>query len=105
MPDEEQFASYELELVVYLQEIFREGLVSSIAGSVADAFGLTPEGGRSVELRVDREARVVARDLIPEFFSIALDDPTPGRYSIELTVTDRNSGRTMTSERVFEIQP
>ncbi len=104
LPDDEQFASYELELVVYLQEIFREGLISSITGSVADAFGLTPEGGRSVELRVDREARVLARDMLPEYFSITLDDPVPGRYSIELEVTDRNSGRIMSTNRAFEIR-
>lgn len=104
VPDDEQFASYELELVVYLQEIFREGLVSQIAGSVADVLGFTPEGGRSVELRFQREARVLARDLIPEFFSLTLDDPRPGRYTMELQVTDRNGGQVMTANREFFIR-
>ena len=104
LPDSEQFASYELELVVYLQEIYREGLVSRITGSVADAFGLSPEGGRSVELRFEREARVLARDMLPEYFSITMDDPQPGRYSMELQVTDRNAGHVMSTIRTFEIR-
>lgn len=104
VPDLEQFASYDLELVVYLQEIYREGLFSEIAGSLADAFGLTPEGGRSIELRYEKEARVVSRDMIPEYFSVTLDDPQPGRYLMELRVTDRNAGVVMTTARTFDIR-
>lgn len=103
LPDAEQFASYELELVVYLQEIYREGILSQVTGSVADALGLTPEGGRSVQLRFQREARVVARDMIPEHFSVVMDDAPPGRYSMELSVTDRNANKVLTAQRTFEI--
>ena len=104
VPDAEQFASYELELVVYLDEIFRAGGLRQLTGAVADAFGLSEEGSRPVELRFDKEERVVARDMIPEYFSLTLDDPTPGRYTLELRILDRNAGVEMTTTRTFQIR-
>lgn len=102
-PDSEQFASYEIQLVVYLQEIYRRGLLGRIAGGAGDALGVTEEGGQSVELEFGREERVVARDMIPEYLNITLDDGRPGRYLLELVVTDRNAGTRMTARRAFEI--
>jgi hypothetical protein len=104
VPDAEQFASYELEMVVYLDEIFRAGGLRQLTGAVADAFGLSEEGSRPVELRFDKEERVVARDMIPEYFSLTLDDPTPGQYTLELRILDRNSGVEMTTTRTFQIR-
>ena len=104
LPDAEQFASYELELMVYLDEAFRAGGLRRLAGAVADAFGLSEEGSRSVELRFDKEERVAARDMIPEYFSLALDDPAPGRYTLELRILDRNSGVEMSTTRTFQIR-
>jgi GWxTD domain-containing protein len=102
-PDAEQFASYELRLAVYLQEIYRKGLLGQLAGGAGDALGLTDEGRQSVELEFGREERVLARDMIPEYLNITLDDASPGRYVVELVVTDRNAGTEMTTARTFEI--
>ncbi len=104
LPDEEQFASYDVELVIYLEEIYRRGFFSRLTGSVGDAFGLTDEGRRSVELRFGKESRAVARDMIPEYFTFTLDDASPGRYVVEITTRDRNAGVEMTAARRFEVR-
>ncbi len=41
--------------------------------------------------------------MIPEYLNITLDDGRPGRYLLELVVTDRNAGTRMTARRAFEI--
>lgn len=104
LPDAEQFASYELEVVVTVEEIYREGPVSRLLGELADRWGLTEEGGRAVQLRFGKEARVLARDVIPEYFTLTLDEPPPGRYGLSVTIRDRNADRSYTESRVFEIE-
>lgn len=102
LPDEDQYASYELELQVRVEEIYREGL-DAVFGEIADRWGLSEEGQQAVQLRFSKEDRVVARDMIPEFFTFRMDEPPPGRYGLTLVVTDRNAGREFTIERTFEI--
>lgn len=104
VPDSEQFASYELELVVTVDEIYREGPVSTILGELRDLWGFTGEGGEAVQLRFEKEARVVARDAIPEYFTISLDEAPAGRYGLRLTIHDRNADREFTTTRTFEIE-
>ncbi|MBI4539841.1 MAG: GWxTD domain-containing protein [Gemmatimonadetes bacterium] len=103
VPDADAYASYELELVVSLQEIYRRGPVRQILGELADKWGFTPEGGQAVRLRFQKEARVLARDLVPEYFTISLADAPAGRYGLELAVLDRNAGLKVTTARTFEI--
>lgn len=102
LPDQDQYASYELELQVRVEEIYREGL-GAVFGEIADKWGLSEEGQQAVQLRFSKEDRVVARDMIPEFFTFRMDEPPPGRYGLTLVVTDRNAGRQFTIERSFEI--
>lgn len=102
LPDSDQFASYEVELVVSVEEIERKGpAIAKIIGDLADKWGLTREGTDAVQLRFRKEAHVLARDMIPEFFKIQFPDAPPGRYGLKLTVRDRNANRTATTERVF----
>lgn len=104
LPDAEQYASYEIELVVTVKELERKGpLISRIVGELADKWGLTAEGTEAVQLRFHKEAHVVARDQIPEYFRFQLPGAPPGRYGLRVTVTDRNAGRSAVAEREFRI--
>lgn len=103
VPDAESYASYELELVVTVKEIYRKGPIAQILGELADKWGFTPEGGEAVRLRFRKEARVLARDLIPEYFTISLGDAPAGRYGLTLNVLDRNANATVSTERTLEI--
>lgn len=105
LPDEDQFASYELELVVRVEEIYRTGLFRRMAGEIADLWGFSEEGRQAVQLRFSKENRVVARDMIPEYFTFQMDQPPAGRFGLTLNVLDRNAGREFTIERTFEILP
>jgi GWxTD domain-containing protein len=104
LPDAEQFASYEIELVVTVEEIEREGpALARIIGELADKWGLTQEGADAAQLRFRKEAHVRARDMVPEFFTVQFTDAPPGRYRLALTVRDRNAERTVTTEREFRV--
>lgn len=105
LPDDEQYASYELELVVTVEEIERKGpALSKVLGELADLWGLTREGTEAIQLRFHREARVLARDMIPEYFRLQIPRSPTGRYGLRLTVVDRNAGTTRTTERSFWIR-
>jgi GWxTD domain-containing protein len=104
LPDADQFASYEVELVVTIEEIERDGpALAQIIGELADKWGLTREGADAAQLRFRKEAHVRARDMVPEFFTIQFPDAPAGRYRLALTVRDRNADRTATTEREFRI--
>jgi len=104
LPDSDQFASYELELTVTIEEIERKGPgIRRLLGELADKWGLTAEGSDVVQLRFRKEAHVRARDLIPEFFEIQLPGAPAGRYRLKLTVLDRNADRSVITEREFRI--
>ncbi len=103
LPDSEQYASYELELAVTVEEIHRMGSLTQLLGALADRWGLTAEGDQAVRLRFNRQNRVLARDLLPEYFTIQLDEPPPGRYGLRLTVLDRNAGVQLDVERTFQV--
>ena len=104
LPDAEQFASYDVQLTVIVKEIYRTGAaLRKLLGDLADAWGLTPEGGEAVRLRFNKDARVQARDVLPEHLRIQIPDPPPGRYAIRVLVRDRNASREYQVEREFEI--
>ncbi|MBI4546024.1 MAG: GWxTD domain-containing protein [Gemmatimonadetes bacterium] len=104
LPDPEHYAAYELELIVTVKEIHRTGpALKKLLGELADKWGLTPEGSQSVQLRFEKQARVLARDLIPEYFQVQLPDAPPGRYALRLLIRDRNAGREAAVEREFRI--
>ena len=104
LPDADQFASYEVELVVTIEEIDRKGpALAQLLGELADKWGLTAEGTDAVQLRFRKEAHIRARDMVPEFFKVQFPDAPAGRYRLKLTVRDRNANRDVVAERVFRI--
>ncbi|HEX7090959.1 MAG TPA: GWxTD domain-containing protein [Longimicrobiales bacterium] len=104
LPDADQFVSYEVELVVTIEEIEREGpALARIIGELADKWGLTQEGADAAQLRFRKEAYVQARDLVPEYFKVQFPDAPAGRYRLVLTVRDRNADRTAVTEREFRV--
>ena len=105
LPDAEQLASYEIEIAVTVKELYRSGAgLRRLLGDLADKWGLTQEGGEAAKLRYVREARVLARDLIPEHHRLELPDPPPGRYALRLTVRDRIARREASVTREFEVR-
>src|SRR5690606_13623329 len=105
LPDSEQHASYELELVVTVEEIERQGpSLELLLAEIADKWGLTPEGADAIQLRFRKEANVLARDMVPEFFRIQIPGTPDGRYGLRLTVRDRNAGTSITTQRTFWIR-
>jgi len=103
LPDPDGFASYELELSVIVEEIYRQGPLRRLLGELADRWGVSEVGEEAVRLRFRREERVVARDVIPEYLSIVLDEPPPGRYGLSLVIRDRNAGVELVTARSFQI--
>ena len=104
LPDSDQYASYDLELAVTVEEIHRTGSLRQLLGALADRWGLTAEGDQAVRLTFSKQNRVLARDMLPEYFTIQLDEPPPGRYGLRLTVLDRNAGVQLVVERTFQVR-
>lgn len=106
LPDSEQYASYEVELEVVVEEIHRTGpgILQGLA-ELADKWGLTKEGTTPAELRFEKQQRVLARTVVPEYFDIALPGAPPGRYGLRLTVRDLNADREVSTTRTFHIRP
>jgi hypothetical protein len=42
--------------------------------------------------------------MIPDYFSLTMDEPQAGRYVLEITVRDNNAGVEMTAARKFEVR-
>lgn len=104
LPDSNQVASYDLELAVTVEEIHRAGSFLQLLGELADRWGLSAEGDQAVRLTFSKENRVQARDMVPEFFTIRLDEPPPGRYGLRLRVLDRNARVQLEVEREFRVR-
>lgn len=104
LPDSSQVASYDLELAVTVEEIHRTGSFLQLLGELADRWGLSAEGDQAVRLTFSKQNRVQARDMLPEYFTIRLDEPPPGRYGLRLRVLDRNARVQMEVEREFQVR-
>ena len=104
LPDSSQVASYELELAVTVEEIHRTGSFLQLLGELADRWGLSAEGDQAVRLTFGKQSRVQARDMLPEYFTIRLDEPPPGRYGLRLRVLDRNARVQLEVEREFQVR-
>ncbi|HUH11629.1 MAG TPA: GWxTD domain-containing protein [Longimicrobiales bacterium] len=106
LPDDDQFASYEVELAITVEEIEREGPgVLQALAELADKWGFTKEGTSPAELRFQKQQRVVAQDILPEYFNVQLPGAPRGRYGLSLTVRDQNAGTEATTTRTFHIRP
>lgn len=104
LPDSERFASYDVELAVTVEEIHRTGSFRQLLGALADRWGLSAEGDQAVRLAFSKQNRVRARDMLPEYFTIRLDEPPPGRYGLRLRVLDRNARVQLEAEREFQVR-
>ena len=104
LPDSDRLASYDLELAVTVEEIHRTGSFVQLLGELADRWGLTAEGDQAVRLTFSKQNRVLARDMLPEYFTIQLDEPPPGRYGLRLRVLDRNARVQLEVEREFQVR-
>lgn len=104
LPDSNQVASYDLELAVTVEEIHRTGSFLQLLGELADRWGLSAEGDQAVRLTFSKENQVRARDMLPEYFTIRLDEPPPGRYGLRLRVLDRNARVQLEVEREFQVR-
>ena len=104
LPDADRFASYDLELAVTVEEIHRTGSLAQLLGALADRWGLSAEGDQAVRLTFGKQNRVLARDMLPEHFTIRLDQPPPGRYGLRLRVLDRNARVQMEVAREFQVR-
>jgi GWxTD domain-containing protein len=101
-PDSTGFAHYRIDVTITAREVRRANLAARIIGGIRDAVGLSARGD-SVSLSFEREADVRGRLAVPEYLDVVLGDSPDGLYDLALTVTDRQSGESVTRRRPFVI--
>jgi len=94
-------AGYDVELRITVEAIERRTLFAQIVGGVADATGLSAVGDDRVALDWSRNARVGPDGVATEHVEVELRDAPEGRYTVSVTVGDRATGATATSERTI----
>jgi GWxTD domain-containing protein len=94
-----------VELSLHLDQIDRTGqfIAIRVLGGIADVAQLSPEGDDRVSLRFERAVPLDGTDRAPSFLGIALGDAPYGRYTLELTVTDLVTGKSVRRERVVRV--
>jgi GWxTD domain-containing protein len=97
-------AEFSVSVAVRLEAIERRGLMARVVGGAMDAAGMTAEGDDRVVLSYDRERSARGRDRVPEHLAVDLSGSPPGSYTLELTVTDRHTGRSVTRSRAFTVR-
>lgn len=101
-PDSMGFAHYRIDVTITAREVRRANLAARIIGGIRDAVGLSALGD-SISLSFEREANVRGRLAMPEYLDVVLGDAPGGFYDLALTVTDRQSGESVTRRRQFVI--
>jgi GWxTD domain-containing protein len=101
-PDSAGFAHYRITVTITAREVRRANLAARIIGGIRDAVGLSARGD-SISLSFEREADVRGRLAVPEYLDVVLGDSPDGFYDLALTVTDRQSGESVTRRRQFVI--
>ncbi len=84
----------EYDVSIRLVRVKRGGLgalAAKIVGGVAGLVGISHGGSDEVTLSFPR--RIPARDVALDHVSLDLGDASPGRYDLEVTVTDRVTGK------------
>lgn len=104
-PDANDRLKYEVRILVTLEQMDRgpSGL-RRFLGNLSDAVGLSPEGEEQLGLRFERNEPLDRRDRVPELVTIGLGSAPPGRYRLELIITDRNSGQVTETQRKFHLK-
>ena len=106
-PDSTGRVKLDVKIRVTLLEIDRSGeqAVSRFLGNIADVVGLTKEGDQQLGVQFQRDELLGNRDRVPQVTTIGLGTSPPGTYRLEAIVTDRVSGSSATSERIFHLSP
>lgn len=104
-PDDEGYVEFELDLTVTLTDLDRSDrmLIARLIGELADKWGATPVGADAAQIRYYRQARVLARDVVPEYFAVTLPDPPAGNYEVRVKVKDVIGAGESITERSFGI--
>jgi hypothetical protein len=77
--------------------------VARIVGGVFDAVGTTAKGDDQVSVRYDAATALAGRDRVPGWVAVNLADAPRGTYTVELVITDRDTGQAATRRRVFTV--
>lgn len=105
VPDDDDYASYEVELAFGLEAIDREKrtLLAQYIGELADRWGFTAVGTDAVYVTFEKQVRLRAQEVVPDYFTVVIPEAPAGTYEIRIKVTDLVSGEEARSERVFSI--
>ncbi len=104
-PDAAGRVTFEVRLIVTLEEMDRgtNGL-RRLLGGISDLVGLSPVGDEQVGLRFERNEALGGRDRVPQLVTLGLGSAPPGRYRLDVVVTDHQSGSVSRSQRQFHIR-
>jgi GWxTD domain-containing protein len=102
-PDSAGEVHYQAEIVFRVQSLERHGIAARIVGGVLDAVGVTAKGDDQVAVRYDVSAALAGRDRLPGWVAVNLADAPRGTYTLELVITDRQTGQTAMRRRVFTV--
>ena len=96
--------SYDVRLIITLEQIERQGAVGRFFGGLTDIVGVSAEGDQQLGLRFSRSEALGSRDRIPEVVTLGMGSAPSGRYRLELVVTEKGTGRVTRTQRQFHIR-
>jgi len=94
-------AHYDVELRITVDAIERHTFLAQIIGGIADATGISAVGDDRVSLDWSRSTAVGPDGVVTEHVMVELRDAPEGRYTVAVTVGDRETGAVATSERTI----
>ncbi len=103
-PDVNGRVTYDVRLIITLEQIARSNGVSRFFGGLSDIVGLSAEGDQQLGLRFERTEALEGRDRVPDVVTLGLGSAPAGRYRLELIVTERASKRVTRTQRQFFIR-
>ena len=96
--DAEGFANYQVTISV--TDAAGGGVLAKVAGAIGGLLGLADD--EEIELTYERLVELTG-DRVPEYMSLEVATDEPGDYRLQVEVSDRLSGRTVTGERIFKV--
>jgi GWxTD domain-containing protein len=102
-PDAAGQVRYGVELRVTVEALERRSFVARIIGGVSDATGLSAVGDDRIALAWERQGAAGREGALVEHVTVDLRDAPEGRYTVSVTVTDRATGGSASTERVLLI--
>jgi GWxTD domain-containing protein len=102
VPDSDGRVKYDVRVLVRLLEMDRgTNQARLLLGNIADALGVSPVGDQALGVNFSGEEQLGTRDRVPHIFSLGLGSSPPGKYRLELTVTDKVTKSTSRTDRIF----